>query len=46
MPLPNDEELVKASGDVVAQFQAIFGKHPGFRPGQIISHSEENNYPY
>jgi hypothetical protein len=46
MPLPSDEELVKTSGDVVAQLQAIFGKHPGFRPGQIISHSEENNYPY
>jgi hypothetical protein len=46
MPLPSDEELVKTSGDVVAQLQAIFGKHPGFRPGQIISHSEEDNYLY
>jgi catalase len=43
MPLPSDEELVKSAGDVVAQLQAIFGKHPGFRPGQIESNSEENN---
>jgi len=41
MPLPSDEELVKSAGDVVAQLQAIFGKHPGFRPahakGEILS---------
>ena len=33
MPLPSDEQIVKTSHDLVAQLQAIFGKHPGFRPG-------------
>ncbi|KAL6720595.1 hypothetical protein ACLMJK_002519 [Lecanora helva] len=31
MPLPSDETLVKTAGDLVAQLQANFGKHPGFR---------------
>ena len=43
MPLPSDEQLVKLSEELVATFQAVFGKHPGFRPGQpdaIPSESE------
>ncbi|KAH8596257.1 catalase-like domain-containing protein [Bisporella sp. PMI_857] len=32
MPFPNDEELMKTAADLVAQLQAIFGPHPGFRP--------------
>ncbi|KAJ9662367.1 hypothetical protein H2201_006074 [Coniosporium apollinis] len=32
MPLPTDEELLKTGSDLVAQMQAIFGLHPGFRP--------------
>jgi catalase len=33
MPLPTDEKLLKLSEDVLAQFDTIFGLHPGFRPG-------------
>lgn len=33
MPFPNDEELMKTAAALVAQLQAIFGPHPGFRPG-------------
>ena len=32
MPLPTDEKLLALSGDVIQQFDAIFGAHPGFRP--------------
>ena len=32
MPLPTDEKLVALSNDLIAQFDAIFGEHPGFRP--------------
>lgn len=32
MPLPNDEKLIALSNDLIAQFQAIFGAYPGFRP--------------
>jgi catalase len=32
MPLPNDEKLITLSNDLIAQFQAIFGAYPGFRP--------------
>jgi len=32
MPFPADEEIVKTAGELVAQLQAIFGAHPGFRP--------------
>jgi catalase len=32
MPLPTDEKLLKLSEDVLAQFDTIFGLHPGFRP--------------
>jgi catalase len=34
MPLPSDEQLVKLGEEIVATFQTVFGKHPGFRPGQ------------
>ena len=34
MPLPSDPETLKVSEDLLAQLQAIFGKHPGFRPGK------------
>ncbi|KAH9217707.1 catalase-like domain-containing protein [Leptodontidium sp. 2 PMI_412] len=41
MPFPTDEVLMKTAADVVAGFQAVFGKHPGYRPahakGQIYS---------
>jgi len=37
MPLPSDEHIVKLSEDLIAQLQAIFGKHPGFRPGKTFS---------
>ena len=36
MPFPTDEVLLKTAGDLVAQLQAIFGKHPGFRPGKPL----------
>ncbi|AXC12909.1 Catalase [Acidisarcina polymorpha] len=32
MPLPNDEKLLALSHDLIQQFDAIFGEHPGFRP--------------
>ena len=32
MPLPSDEKLLALANDLVAQFDAIFGAHPGFRP--------------
>jgi len=32
MPLPNDEKLLALANDLLAQFEAIFGAHPGFRP--------------
>jgi hypothetical protein len=33
MPLPNDEKLIALSGEILKQFEAMFGSHPGFRPG-------------
>ena len=32
MPLPNDENLLALSNDILKQFDAIFGLNPGFRP--------------
>jgi catalase len=32
MPLPSDEKLLSLSNDLLKQFDAIFGLHPGFRP--------------
>src|SRR5262252_2065328 len=32
MPLPSDEKLLSISHDLLQQFDAIFGLHPGFRP--------------
>jgi catalase len=32
MPLPTDEKLLALSHNIIAQFDAIFGLHPGFRP--------------
>jgi catalase len=32
MPLPTDEKLLALSDDLIQQFDAIFGMHPGFRP--------------
>lgn len=32
MPLPTDEKLIALSQDVLAQFDKIFGLHPGYRP--------------
>jgi len=32
MPLPADEKLIALSQDLIQQFDAIFGLHPGFRP--------------
>jgi catalase len=32
MPLPNDERIVALATDLLAQFDQIFGVHPGFRP--------------
>ncbi|TVY22572.1 Catalase-related peroxidase [Lachnellula hyalina] len=41
MPFPSDEVLMKTAGDLVAQLQALFGKHPGFRAthakGELLS---------
>src|SRR5271165_6718718 len=32
MPLPTDEKLIQLGQDLIAQFDTIFGLHPGFRP--------------
>ncbi len=32
MPLPQDERIIALADDLLKQFQAIFGVHPGFRP--------------
>jgi catalase len=32
MPLPTDEKLLALSQELLQQFDAIFGLHPGFRP--------------
>lgn len=32
MPLPNDEKIVALSEEILKEFEAIFGPHPGFRP--------------
>jgi catalase len=32
MPLPSDEKLIALSEELIRQFDAIFGLHPGFRP--------------
>jgi catalase len=32
MPLPDDEKLLALANDLVHEFDAIFGVHPGFRP--------------
>ena len=32
MPLPNDEKLIALAENLLAQFDGIFGLHPGYRP--------------
>jgi catalase len=32
MPLPSDDRILKLANDIMAQFDALFGLHPGFRP--------------
>jgi catalase len=32
MPLPTDEKLIRLANDLIAQFDTLFGQHPGFRP--------------
>jgi catalase len=32
MPLPTDQKLINLSNELIAQFDALFGLHPGFRP--------------
>jgi catalase len=32
MPLPSDQKIVALAEDLLKQFDAIFGLHPGFRP--------------
>jgi catalase len=32
MPLPPDERVIRLANDLIAQFDAMFGEHPGFRP--------------
>jgi catalase len=32
MPLPSDERVVALAQDLIAQFDQMFGLHPGFRP--------------
>jgi catalase len=32
MPLPSDERVVELANDLIAQFDTMFGQHPGYRP--------------
>jgi catalase len=32
MPLPSDQNLIRLANDLIAQFDTLFGQHPGFRP--------------
>jgi catalase len=32
MPLPTDQNLINLSNEIIAQFDALFNLHPGFRP--------------
>ncbi len=32
MPLPSDERIIQLANDLIAQFDVLFGLHPGFRP--------------
>jgi catalase len=32
MPLPSDDKIIQLSNDLLAQFDTLFGLHPGFRP--------------
>jgi len=32
MPLPSDEKLIQLANDLLAQFNTMFGPHPGYRP--------------
>lgn len=32
MPLPTDEKVLELSDNLLTQFAALFGEHPGFRP--------------
>jgi catalase len=32
MPLPSDERIIQLADDLIAQFDTMFGQHPGFRP--------------
>jgi catalase len=32
MPLPSDEKLLELADHLIAQFDTIFGEHPGYRP--------------
>ena len=36
MPLTTDPAVLTTAEALVNQLQAIFGKHPGFRPGQFF----------
>ena len=43
MPLPNDEKLIKLSEDIIAQFDQLFGMHPGFRPAHAKGGAAERD---
>src|SRR5215469_11897473 len=32
MPLPSDQRVIQLANDLIAQFDTMFGQHPGFRP--------------
>ena len=32
MPLPSDDKIIQLANDLLAQFDTLFGLHPGFRP--------------
>jgi catalase len=41
MPFPSDEQLMETASGLVSQLKALFGPHPGFRPGTYIVENTE-----
>ena len=46
MPLPKDERVVALAGELLQQFDQLFGLHPGYRPAHAkgVSRTHEHRY--
>ena len=43
MPLPSDEKLIALSEEILKQFEAMFGSHPGIQTGPCQGHFVEGD---